>query len=151
MSVFFVQCISLDFQLCASTNPLGRFINSIDDDISSGSGWASSKENRLYITATSSLQWTLLFDFIYFSFFLDSTFIKAHRDSCYNYGLEEKIIKHNQFIHVELAKYWRDQDQLFAQFLADFFPQKGISVSPGYSNGVESLHLPFLFILRFLF
>ena len=76
-----------------------------------------------------------------------STKSKAHRDSCYNYGQEEKIIKHNQFIHVELAQYWRDQDQLFAQFLADFFPQSGISVSTVNSNGFQHLCYPlFLFV-----
>ena len=49
----------------------------------------------------------------------------AHTDSCTEYGIESVIIERNQFIHVELAKYWRDQDLLFADFLADFFPRMG--------------------------
>ena len=48
--------------------------------------------------------------------------LKAHANSCFEYGDEQQIIDHSQFIHIELARYWRDHYEVFGEFLADFFP-----------------------------
>ena len=56
-----------------------------------------------------------------FSLLSFGEFQKAHENSCFEYGDEQQIIDHSQFIHVELSRYWRDEYEVFAQFLAEFF------------------------------
>merc|ERR1711990_1235576 len=54
---------------------------------------------------------------------ITSSFVyDAHVDSCTKYGSDEIIEKNNQFIHVEIEGFWRDQVELMAEFYAEYFP-----------------------------
>ena len=52
-----------------------------------------------------------------------SSVYEAHVDSCTEYGSGQVIENNNQFIHVEIEGFWRDQVELMTDYYAQYFPE----------------------------
>ena len=55
---------------------------------------------------------------------LDSSSVyDAHRESCTEYGSGKIIENYNQFLHVEIEKFWRDNTPVMTDFYLNFFKE----------------------------
>ena len=50
----------------------------------------------------------------------------AHRESCTKYGSGAIIENYNQFLHVEIEKFWRDNTPVMTDFYLKFFKETRI-------------------------
>lgn len=52
-----------------------------------------------------------------------SSVYDAHRESCTEYGSGKIIENYNQFLHVEIEKFWRDNTPVMTDFYLNFFKE----------------------------
>ena len=55
-----------------------------------------------------------------------SSVYDAHRESCTEYGSGKIIENYNQFLHVEIEKFWRDNTPVMTDFYLKFFKETAI-------------------------
>ena len=77
-----------------------------------------------------------------------SSVYDAHRESCTQYGSGKIIENYNQFLHIEIEKFWRDNTPVMTDFYLKFFKE---TVIENYEvNSFYDFYLNYVFpdILR---